>query len=759
MKTRWFFGFFLVSGFCSLVYEVVWLRLAMAAFGVTTPMISIVLSVFMMGLALGSWGAGLLTRRLPQDGARAALRLYAICELAIAISGVVVPYELTWGRGVLERFGSGIAWGSSAHYLASGAWVALALLPFCAAMGATFPLAMAALRHAGPEGGRRSFSYLYLANVIGATAGTLVSALFLIEMFGFRGTLLLTACLNAVLAVSAFLLSGRATAGPVKSKAKDGKGAKVGKSAELPSPPASDAASSPGGGLVPWLLFATGLLSMAMEVVWVRQFTPFYGTVVYTFATILAIYLGTTFLGSIAYRRWTASAAGDASRGSGAGLWLLAGLGALLPLLFADPRALRVASIPVALGRVILGIGPFCFVVGFLTPMLVDRWSSGDPRRAGRLYAINMIGCLVGPLAASFVLLPALGEHGTLTVLSLPLFTAALLLVALGRPAPPWRVTLVRGAAVAAAALALVVLTRDFETIYAKKKVLRDYTATVIAEGEGMQRQILVNGYGMTVLTPVTKMMAHLPLAFRADPPKKVLVICFGMGTTFRSSLSWGVPTTVVELVPSVPSLFGYFHDDADRVRALPGAQIVIDDGRRYLERSRERFDVITVDPPPPVEAAGSSLLYSREFLEVAKSRLAPDGILQNWFPGGEQLVLVSIARALKETFPYVRVFNSHQGWGVHFLASQQPIPPTTAAELARRVPAAAAADMVEWEPGSTPEAHFEAILAREIGVDVLVNTMPDAPAMTDDRPLNEYFLIRRMRAKPPALPVGGAGS
>ena len=60
---RWYFGFFFVSGFCSILYEIVWVRLAMAQFGVTTALVSIVLSAFMVGLGLGSWGSGYLTRR------------------------------------------------------------------------------------------------------------------------------------------------------------------------------------------------------------------------------------------------------------------------------------------------------------------------------------------------------------------------------------------------------------------------------------------------------------------------------------------------------------------------------------------------------------------------------------------------------------------------------------------------------------------------------------------------------------------------
>ena len=175
-----------------------------------------------------------------------------------------------------------------------------------------------------------------------------------------------------------------------------------------------------------------------------------------------------------------------------------------------------------------------------------------------------------------------------------------------------------------------------------------------------MEKMLLVNGVGMTSLTPVTKMMAHLTLASLPEPPRNVLIICFGMGTTFRSAMSWGVPVTVVELVPSVPKLFTYYHPDGDQVLASPLAHVVIDDGRRYLERTPQQYDAIIIDPPPPVPAAGSSLLYSRDFYEVAKQRLRPGGILQQWLPPeGDAEDQAAIARALMEVFPYVRVYGS----------------------------------------------------------------------------------------------------
>ena len=363
MSSGWFFVFFLVSGFCSLVYEVVWLRLAMAQYGVTTPLVSIVLSVFMAGLALGSWGAGRLARR--REGRAAALvRLYGVAELVIAASAIVVPWKLAWGRTLLARTGAG-EWGSAGYYGASGSWIALALLPFCLCMGATFPLAMGAIRSEAPELSAQSFSYLYMANVIGATAGTLAAAFVLIELLGFRGTLAFAASLNTILGAAALLFSRRSSP------------AGAARAGERAGPGTIGAAGAPAGPRLLWALFATGLVSMAMEVVWVRLFTPYLGTVVYSFATILALYLAATFVGSRTYRALV-------PRGASLRPWIWASIAVagLLPLVFADPRWGRV-TVAEGVLRTAAGIVPFCAGLGFVTPLLVDLWAEGEPQRAG----------------------------------------------------------------------------------------------------------------------------------------------------------------------------------------------------------------------------------------------------------------------------------------------------------------------------------------------------------------------------------------
>ncbi|MGA2115331.1 MAG: fused MFS/spermidine synthase [Bryobacteraceae bacterium] len=718
-----FFLCFFLSGFCSLVYQVIWLRVAMAGFGVTTPLVSIVLSVFMAGLALGSWAGGRLVHRCDTKPAAFFIRLYGALELTIGVSGVVVAPLLRHGHALLGVQQS--SWGSSSFYLASAAWIALVMLPFCAVMGATFPVAMAGIRAAYEGESARSFSYLYVANVLGAMTGTIGSAFVMIEAMGFSRSLLVAAVSNALIATLAFALSR--TAGSRRSSVPRA-------AAAASTGPATDTAILP-------LLATTGLASLAMEVVWTRQYLPFLGPVVYSFAAMLAIYLAATAIGSRLYRRRSKPGGGPAAELAWRPLAVLASGFALLPLLTADPRVPSPEDPDLLLGalRVAVGIGPFCGVLGFLTPMLVDRWSGGDPDRAGRAYAVNAIGCILGPLVAGFVLLPALGERWTLILLALPLFAFG---VFSARDLKLARLQLPMAAL--AAGILLIVFTRDFETLYPRAWIRRDYTATVIADGEGMDKILLTNGTGMTLLTPITKMMAHLPLTSLDASPRRALVLCFGMGTSFRSALSWGIPVTVVELVPSVPKVFGFFHANGEQLLRSPRATVVIDDDRRYLERTRETYDVIVVDPPPPVAAAGSSLLYSTEFYRVLARRLSPGGILQQWLPGADFTTGSAFAQALRGSFPYVRTFRSIEGWGFHFLCSFKPLPRPSAAEMASRLPPAALKDLLEWGPKSTAEAQFRGVLDQELPLQQLIDREPGAPTLTDDRPVNEYYLLRQ---------------
>ena len=724
---RWFFLFFFISGFCSILYEIIWLRLSMAQFGVTTALVSIVLSVFMAGLGMGSWGSGRLIRKFAERIGIPALRLYALIELLIGVSALLVPHLLLWGRELLERTG---VTSSSPYYIASGIWIAVSLVPWCACMGATIPVAMLAIRQSFRQEAQRSFSYLYVANVLGAMAGAILPLL-AIELYGFRATLRVGATLNLLLAASAMALTLKhpfAEAGVTFS--------------EGWSDPGSFAQTGSHGKLLA-LLFITGLTSMGMEVVWIRQFTPYMGNAVYTFASILSLYLASTFVGSRIYRLRSA----NSQREHGKLLWIFLGLFALLPLVTADPQF----NFPKLL--VTLGIVPFSAALGFVTPMLVDRWCGGDPDKAGSAYAVNVVGCILGPLLSGFLLLPFMGERWVLFVFSLPYLVISMNLrwwlgQEIAIPRSMWQSKL--SYAVAAVSLVLLLVSRDYDAHFEHPKVFRDSTATVMGvTTENLGKRLLVNGVGMTELSTITKMMAHLPLASLDHPPQSALVVCFGMGTTYRSLLSWGIPSTAVELVPSVPRLFGYFHPDGPQLLQSPLSHVVIDDGRRYLERTTEQFDVITVDPPPPIQSAGSSLLYSKEFYSTVRQRLRPDGILQQWLPGGDAILHASVTRALLESFPYVRVFHSvHfigvEYGGVHFLASGRPIPAQTAADLVPRMPESAIRDLMEWSRQPSAAAELDTVLKNEFRPEQMIADAPQAPALQDDRPVNEYYVLRK---------------
>lgn len=702
---------FFVSGFCSLLYQVLWTRLAFAHFGIVTPVLSLVVSVFMLGLGLGTAYGGKLAERAYSRWRVSPLSLYAAAEAVIACGAFAVPAIFDAFEELLLSSGAA---SSPAFLFGSAVAIAVALLPWCVAMGATIPLALRFVRDVDP-GAQTGFSFLYAANVLGAATGALLAALVLVERFGLRGTARLGAACNVAIAVLAIVAA-------LASRSR----------AARATPGAASAPSGPSGAerwIVP-VLFLTGFSSLGMEVCWARDFTFALLTTIYSFAAILAMYLVATFAGSVAYRRMVAKRP-DLQTNAAIG-WLFPL--ALLPVLLADPRYDR------SIAQTLLSIVPLCALLGFVTPGLVDRFARGDATRAGRCYAVNIVGSVLGPLVAGYVLLPLVGIRWSIVALALPFAVAAVLASSGDRRRPALALT--AGACVAVVA-AFFSRAYDDASIYASPHaVRRDYAASVVAYGTGLDAMLSVNAIPITVLTTDTKVMAHLPMVL-AGAPRRALDICFGMGTTFRSLASWHVDTTAVDLSPSVIDSFAFFHTDAEAVLAQPGVRTIADDGRRYLMRTGDTYDVITIDPPPPTEAAGSSLLYSLEFYDLAKRRLAPGGVLAQWLPRTEARTAQSVALALKQSFPYVRVFKGD--FGVHFLAAMQPIAVPGAREFVKRMPPQARRDLVEWEKGKSPRDVAAEIVRSEIPLSSLLPP-PGAgvPALSDDKPYNEYFFLRR---------------
>jgi spermidine synthase len=277
---------------------------------------------------------------------------------------------------------------------------------------------------------------------------------------------------------------------------------------------------------------------MAMEVVWTRAFTPVMGTQAYSFALLLFLYLLATWWGTSRYRRLLQSGRTPAID------VLLAALPAamLLPAVINDPRLVAARRLQGAVA--VPSIGPLYALLGILTPRLVDLHGRGDAHRTGTAYALNVAGCVVGPLAASYLLLPALGANRSLAALAAPFLFIAVR--AGSRAGRVWWPMVGAGAVFVALAALVCVSYGDPCALNQQDCIVRrDSTATVISKGTGRQLALIVNGSGMTTLTPITKFMAHLPLVSHTGVPKRALAICVGMGTTYRSLLTWGLQVRV----------------------------------------------------------------------------------------------------------------------------------------------------------------------------------------------------------------------
>lgn len=732
------FVLFFLSGFCCLLYQVIWVRIAYASFGVITPVLSVIISVFMLGVALGSFWGGRYIHQLISHYKISPVIFYALTEFFIGVGAFAVPELFSLGEYLLLSAGE---MNSIKYLILSDIIITISVLPWCILMGFTYPFMMCFIKSLDNRN-HFGFSYLYLANGIGAACGTFLTAWILIELIGFHNSLLVAASTNFLVFIVSIVISTRYPYKNISSSEVEFFNNKpgIGKESSLENVP-----------FILLFLFSTGFISMAMEVIWVRAFTPVLMNTIYSFASLLTVYLFATLTGTFFYRIHL-RVKKVFSIGN---LMVCLAVFSLLPIVMNDPRV--IISVPVAL----ISIFPLCATLGYLTPKLIDEYSSGKPYEAGKAYAFNIVGCAIGPLFASYILLPYLGVKLSLIILAVPflLFLIAYHQSEIFKKKRFLAITFLTVFVILISTFMIIsyeeiyVLPensfddRKFQALPNDSIVRRDHTATVVSMGEKMGKMLLINGIPTTSLKPVTKMMAHLPLTFCQDKPRSILIICLGMGTTYRSALSWDIKATAVELVPSVKEAFGYYFDDAESLMNNTKGKIIIDDGRRFLKRTKETFDVITIDPPPPLESAGSSLLHSEEFYHLIKEHLKPKGIFQQWFPCGELKIAQAIARSLSNTFPYIRVYKSVEGWGFHFLASMSPIDIPSTRLLLSRIPKKAQKDMTEWYQVDTIHdlnGFIKFILKSEIPFSEFLNK-DEKIKITDDKPYNEYFFLRRI--------------
>ena len=347
--------------------------------------------------------------------------------------------------------------------------------------------------------------------------------------------------------------------------------------------------------------------------------------------------------------------------------------------------ALLGAAIPVVLlATAVLG----------LTFPAASALLASDARRTGRsagtFLAVNTIGAITGSFVVPFALIPTLGSPRALLLLAL---INAVTGAALALRAAPFRVagTRQRGRlalplAAAGIALVLVVIAaipgalvqpneariREFGgTLFAATE---DEIATVEAGQRYATPELWVAGTSMTLLTVDAKLMPILPLIARPNS-RDALVVAFGMGTAFRAALIAGLHADVVELVPSVPKMFGFYYPDAAAVLANPNGRVIIADGRNHLELTDRRYDIIVTDPPPPLESSGASVISSLEYYQAGHDHLTANGVMMQWIPWGQTVdEYRAHIRSFVSVFPNVKIVFGAGGYGSYLLGSEAPI-------------------------------------------------------------------------------------
>ena len=747
---------FLLSGIAGLIYEVVWARELVLVFGNTTQAISAILTGFFAGMAVGSVLGGRLADRV-----RNPLRMYAILELLIVVVVLLTPASF---RGLHEvyrgAFGS-LEQNTMALALVRFALAIAALGPATVLMGATLPtLSRYLVRDHHMMG--HEFGSLYTVNTLGAIVGTLASGLVLIELIGLTETLLVGVCFSGMAGLTALALSFRK--GPVAAAVAAPPVTSVAPLETVRAAIDTVAAHTARPRLALILAFVSGLTSLGYQNLWTRILSSGTGGSSYIFTAILALFLTGITVGAFVYARFLSRTRHPVALLGVAELALaivvLGGLG-FETKFFANMSFNR---------DLILVVLPATLIMGVVFPMTSMLATDSDDKvgtSAGMLLGANTLGAIVGTFVVPFFLMPALTSGRSVVLIALinALMGLVLLWEARTLSMPFRRVGGALSGAVAVVAMVLIVVPnnlvadpninvmgRSHGTVL---QIAEDNVGAVQAvrmQDAAQTLRLFVGGYSMTGMTADTRMMAHLPLMVRPNA-KSMCVIAFGMGSSYRSSLIDGLRVDAVELVPTVPEMMGNFFSDASAVESDPNGQILIADGRNHVDLTTHSYDLLIVDPPPPMNGSGTAVLFSQEFYQSAKARLNPGGVMMQWeFRGQTVDEMRSHVKTYASVYKYVTlVFGAATStYGVMMLGSDSPIDITDAG-IQSVLSKPGVVNDLSSAPDSPVGVNTAAAWQQQIMDNIwLTGSDVDKFAaggtlITDDHPYTEYDLLRHL--------------
>jgi spermidine synthase len=761
---------FVLSGAAGLIYEVVWARQLVLVFGNTTQAVSAILTGFFGGMAIGSAVGGRVADRV-----RRPLRLYGLLELVLVVVVLVTPITFRLIHEVYRGVFGTLETAPLALALVRFVLALLALGPATILMGATLPTLTRFLSR-GASGLTAAFGRLYAANTVGAIFGAAAAGFVLIELLGLSGTLFVGAACSAIAGLLALLID-RTRSSSTEVDVKPDAAATI-VAAVVPTEPAGAGLGSSGklsarARLAIALAFISGLTSLAYQVLWTRLIASGTGNSTYVFSLILVVFLTGLALGALAFnllRPRLKSVVGLLAAGQ-IGIAVLVTLGAFVlagsvvnaPM---DPATSIADLFGDFLKTTALIVLPTTFVMGLTFPAASSLIAGRDDEvggRTGLLLASNTFGAIIATFVVPFIVIPLVGSPVALGLIAV-INAVTGVAVALGAPIERNLPRVTTAAAGVVTGIVLVV-TIAGGGLFVDPSVARIQKAggVLYASGEDEiasvqsgelhgAEQLWVTGTSMTLLTVDAKLMPIIPLMFR-PASTTALTVAFGMGSAFRSAIIAGLKVDAVELVPTVPTMFGWFYPDAVQIRADPDGHVIIADGRNHVELTDRTYDIIVTDPPPPVESAGVSVISSREYYTAAKARLNPGGIMMQWVPYGQTLdEFKAHVRTFHDVFPNVMVAQGPGGYGYYLFGSDQPFSFDEAnmrAVLAR--PGVLADISSAYDSPRHDVDGWVDLLPRLIrlqGDQVSQFTGP-GPLVTDDRPLPEYFLLRHLFGPP----------
>src|SRR5688572_12492282 len=664
---------FAVSGAAALIYEVVWTRLLTLYLGHGLAAASAVLAAFMGGLAAGAGAAGRTAGRFTQGK---ALRVYAGLEVAIAILAVLMPFALIAVRPLLATAYADGAGGTTFALLRLVISVMLLCVP-AACMGATFPIASRWMVRTASTAAQDA-GVLYAANTLGAAAGAILAGFALIPALGLSGTTYVGMTLNVIAAVGAFAISRNVADVSTPSPKPQAASPK-----QAPSRKPQAASLKP---QAPWLaaiaLGASGFASLTLQVVWTRLLVQILGPTTYAFSTVVAIFIVGIAGGAAIASRLVSRV--NAGVGLASALLTSAGL-ALAAASAVDWSLMTIAEIvsrpnygfdDVLQRQVLLVTGlllPMTLAFGAAFPFAVDMATGSTSAKASAsanatadkpadesvtehislVYAVNTIGAILGSLLSGFVLIPALGLHGTIRlVAALATMVAVVILI---RTARTGGRTL--GFALAGGVAVAIAMVPEWDRLllssgaYKYAPAMRGQSLqTALTAGELVSyREGSTGTVAVRRLTGTTslaidgkvdasnagdmltqRLLAHMPLLLHPQP-KRAAILGLGSGVTLGSALTHPLDqATVLEISREVVDASKYFEAENHAALADPRTQLIVGDGRTHLMLGRQQYDVIVSEPSNPW-MAGIASLFTREFFQGARDRLAPGGVLCQW--------------------------------------------------------------------------------------------------------------------------------